>query len=306
MCFMWMQYLDVSHNFVVESFFCVHWSRYFYFSSSQFFFQHIRWPDEFISFSVILEVDERVCDTRFLHFQSPFLLHLSILSRVVKLQTLTFHYGILLSLLCIDSDQLNCLYLSSPSSFIFTMDEFIPWIWVPTELVICRNFFHHIVRFSWESFHFFISLSWVTLHLFVWPFECFHYVSSQVHRVVTWFHHLSFFPFLQLPFFLSVLFCFLCVHLFILFHSSQQVSETLRAWLLLQCCFPLLFFFFIHHFSLVHKVCHVSRDQCSSLAFIWYDSCFLIFFAFFWLSFHWSSSRKSSGSSLQARRQSHW
>ena len=36
---------------------------------------------------------------------------------------------------------LICLYLSSPSSFIFTMVEFIPWSCAPTESVIfCRNF----------------------------------------------------------------------------------------------------------------------------------------------------------------------
>ena len=34
----------------------------FQFSSSQFFFQHIRWPDEFVSFIVALEVDECMCN----------------------------------------------------------------------------------------------------------------------------------------------------------------------------------------------------------------------------------------------------
>ena len=139
--------------------------------------------------------------TQFLHFRCPFLLHLSILSRVVWPLTLTFHCGILLPLFFLDSYQhvlflasslrfsyfssmsrtflpicvilsLTCLYLSSPSSFIFHsfpsfsrwMDEFIPWIWLPTVLVTCINSLNISSTFLGKSSIFLRSFFWVAFH----------------------------------------------------------------------------------------------------------------------------------------------
>ena len=79
----------------------------------------------------------------------------------------------------------------------------------------------------------------------------------------------------------------LCLPLFLVcpfvlsFPVTPTVSETFRSVASAPKLFSSMVFLFIHHFSLVHKVCHVSRDQWSSLDFIWYDSCFLFSFAFF-------------------------
>ena len=64
----------------------------------------------------------------------------------------------------------------------------------------------------------------------------------------------------------------MCVHLFILFHSSQQSQRHFN-----RCfCFDVVFlyrFLFTHHFSFVHQVCLVQRNRWPSLNFVGYDSC---------------------------------
>ena len=80
-------------------------------------------------------------------------------------------------------------------------------------------------------------------------------------------------------FFLSVFLCFLCVHLFILFHSTQQSSghynrSVISNVVLFNC------FLFIQHFSLVQEVHHVSWNRCSSLNCFRCCCCSLLFVTF--------------------------
>ena len=116
-----------------------------------------------------------------------------------------------------------------------------------------------------NNFPFFIGFPWVIFHFCIWSFECIHCVSSQVHRVVTWFQYLSSFSFLELPFFfLSVFLCFLCVHRFMRFHSTQpsqgHYNRSVHSNVVFFNCF-----LFLQHFSLIHEVHHVSWNRCSSL-----------------------------------------
>ena len=53
---------DMSHSFLVKSFFCVHWSSHLYLPSSQISSQHVRWPDVFVPLVINLKADESMCN----------------------------------------------------------------------------------------------------------------------------------------------------------------------------------------------------------------------------------------------------
>ena len=141
---------DISHSFVVESFFNINWSRYVYFSSSQFFFQHVRWPDELVSVTIVHEMNESMSDRfcgafKFLHFRSPFRFHLLFHSRLVWLQTLLFHCEILLSLLFLNFHQhvLFC-YLHYGAHIFRPCPRFLPYSWFFRQIDwTCFTFFFH-------------------------------------------------------------------------------------------------------------------------------------------------------------------
>ena len=224
LCFTWKQYL----MYTILFWWNLSSARYLQLSSSYFFSQHVRWPDVFVSFVIVLEVNESMCDRRFaghsiLAFSivipisdidsfrscmtsgSDVSLWNPVITALPWFRSSCAHLGssflfsyfssmsrIFFSMFVIIS--LICLYLSSPSSFIFTMVEFIPWICVPTESeIFCRNFSIFSSFFSSE-------LSSASIISF--------FFKEQ--RIFTWSRQFAFTHFIQLLFYLYLLLIPVC------------------------------------------------------------------------------------------------
>ena len=147
---------------------------------------------------------------------------------------------------------LICLYLSSHSSFIFTMAEFIPCNCAPTEAeIFCRNFS------IYSSFFFAADLLGASNNSF-----------SK--------NNASSLGLVSLPSLTSANFLF-CLYLLLipvrpLTHSHPSLPVGLRD-ISIVVSVTMLFssivlFFFVQHFPMMHEICHASRDRRSSLDFI--------------------------------------
>ena len=88
--------------------------------------------------------------------------------------------------------------ISLPLSF--SLVEFIPRTWKPTEFVIvCRKFFHHFIRSFQVTFHLLFRYFRDVVHLFVRSCNNVDHFPPEVFRVFAEPRRLAFTQFLQLP-----------------------------------------------------------------------------------------------------------